>query len=162
MKADIHPTNYRPVVFQDLNNQQTFLIKSTVETKETIKWEDGQTYPLVKLHVTSASHPFYTGQEKMIDIEGRVDRFKSRQKTAQKAQDLLRAKTVKTLKRRAAVAKQAQEAAEADAKAKAKRRSEKITPKKIDKAKSQKPASKNPDKSTRARKEEQVDHKKTS
>ena len=81
MKKDIHPSNYRPVVFQDLNHDQTFITKSTVETKETIKI-DGTEYPLVKVHISSASHPFFTGQEKLLDIEGRVDKFKARQQTA--------------------------------------------------------------------------------
>ena len=85
MKTDIHPTNYRLVVFEDLNNQTRFLIKSTAPSKETTKWTDGQTYPLVKLHITSASHPFYTGQKKLIDVEGRVDKFKARQQAAQRA-----------------------------------------------------------------------------
>lgn len=98
MKADIHPSDYRPVVFQDLNNNESFLIKSTARTKETVKHKDGQTYPLIKLHITSASHPFYTGLEKMIDIEGRIDKFRSRRKAAEKAQSQLKAKSLKTLK----------------------------------------------------------------
>ncbi len=81
MKKDLHPTNYRPVVFQDLNNNQTFLTKSTVATEETIKL-DGVEYPLVKVHISSASHPYFTGQEKLVDIEGRVDKFKARQEAA--------------------------------------------------------------------------------
>lgn len=96
MKADIHPSSYRPVVFQDINNGQNFLVKSTAQTKETIKHEDGQTYPLVKLHITSASHPFYTGQEKVIDVEGRIDKFENRRKAAEAAREKLRAKTTKT------------------------------------------------------------------
>jgi large subunit ribosomal protein L31 len=81
MKKDLHPDNYRPVVFQDLNDNTTFLTKSTVATDDTIKL-DGVDYPLVKVHISSASHPFFTGQEKMIDIEGRVDKFKARQEVA--------------------------------------------------------------------------------
>ncbi len=81
MKKDLHPSTYRPVVFQDLNNGTTFLTRSTVATEETIKL-DGKEYPLVKVHISSASHPFFTGQEKMIDIEGRVDKFKARQEAA--------------------------------------------------------------------------------
>ena len=77
MKKSIHPQNYRSVVFQDLNNQQTFLTKSTVETDATIVL-DGVEYPLVKIHISSASHPFFTGQEKLVDIEGRVDKFNAR------------------------------------------------------------------------------------
>ena len=61
MKKDIHPKNYRLVVFKDMSNDVTFLSRSTINTKETIKWEDGNEYPLVKLEISSASHPFYTG-----------------------------------------------------------------------------------------------------
>jgi large subunit ribosomal protein L31 len=77
MKADIHPA-YREVVFQDISSDFSFLTRSTIETKETIKWEDGKDYPLVKVEVSSASHPFYTGQHKVLDSGGRVDRFKRR------------------------------------------------------------------------------------
>lgn len=77
MKADIHP-DYREVVFQDLASDFAFLTRSTVKTKETIKWEDGNEYPLVKVEVSSASHPFYTGKHKLMDTGGRVDRFKRR------------------------------------------------------------------------------------
>ena len=96
MKHKIHPTNYRPVVFEDLNNGSQFLIRSTVSTDKTVKYKDGQTYPLVKVHISSASHPYYTGQEKLIDIEGRIDKFKARQKMAQKAQALRQSKQSKT------------------------------------------------------------------
>lgn len=82
MKTGIHPDNYRPVVFQDLNNNWSFLTRSTAATEETIKWEDGNEYPLVKVHISSASHPFFTGQEKLVDVEGRVDKFMARQKAA--------------------------------------------------------------------------------
>lgn len=77
MKADIHP-EYREVVFQDLSSDFSFLTRSTVETEDTIKWEDGNEYPLVKVEVSSASHPFYTGKHKVLDSGGRVDRFKKR------------------------------------------------------------------------------------
>jgi large subunit ribosomal protein L31 len=87
MKHDIHPDNYRPVVFQDLNNGFSFLTRSTAASEDTIKWEDGNEYPLIKVHISSASHPFFTGQEKLVDVEGRVDRFKARQKAAAKAQE---------------------------------------------------------------------------
>lgn len=89
MKKDLHPTNYRPVVFQDLNNNETFLTRSTVATEDTIKLE-GVEYPLVKVHISSASHPFFTGQEKMIDIEGRVDKFKARQEAAKNKAEALK------------------------------------------------------------------------
>ncbi len=86
MKKDLHPKSYRPVVFQDLNDNTTFLTKSTVATSDTIKL-DGVEYPLVKVHISSSSHPFYTGQEKLVDIEGRVDKFKARREAAAKAQE---------------------------------------------------------------------------
>lgn len=77
MKPDIHP-NYREVIFQDLSSDLLFKTRSTIETKETIKWEDGNEYPLVKVEVSSESHPFYTGKHKMLDSGGRVDKFKKR------------------------------------------------------------------------------------
>ena len=77
MKAGSHP-EYRKVVFQDLSSDFAFLTRSTIESKETIKWEDGNEYPLVKVEVSSASHPFYTGKHKVLDSGGRVDRFKKR------------------------------------------------------------------------------------
>ncbi len=77
MKADIHP-NYRPVVFQDVTSDFAFLTSSTLGSKETVKWEDGQEYPLIKIDVSSHSHPFYTGKQKMMDTSGRVDRFRKR------------------------------------------------------------------------------------
>ena len=77
MKADIHP-NYRPVVFQDVTSDFSFLTCSTLGSKETVKWEDGQEYPLIKIEVSSHSHPFYTGKQKMMDTSGRVDRFRKR------------------------------------------------------------------------------------
>ncbi len=95
MKKEIHPSNYRLVVFQDLNNDQTFITKSTVETKDTIKIE-GTEYPLVKVHISSASHPFFTGQEKLLDIEGRVDKFKARQEAAEKAREAMKKSATKT------------------------------------------------------------------
>jgi large subunit ribosomal protein L31 len=87
MKRDLHPNNYRLVVFEDLNNGFQLLTRSTVLTSETIKWEDGQEYPLIKVHVSSSSHPFFTGEEKILDIEGRVDKFKARTEAAQKAKN---------------------------------------------------------------------------
>jgi large subunit ribosomal protein L31 len=77
MKADIHP-NYRPVVFQDVTSDFAMLTRSTLASKETVKWEDGQEYPLIKIDVSSHSHPFYTGKQKMMDTSGRVDRFRKR------------------------------------------------------------------------------------
>ena len=78
MKSSIHPINYRPVVFSDDVAGFAFLTQSTAPTDETVKWEDGNEYPLVKVHISSASHPFFTGEEKIIDTEGRVDRFKAK------------------------------------------------------------------------------------
>ena len=78
MKSNLHPTEYRPVVFSDEAAGFQFLTQSTATTTETIKWEDGNEYPLVKIHVSSATHPSFTGEEKIIDTEGRVDRFKAK------------------------------------------------------------------------------------
>lgn len=89
MKKDLHPNTYRPVVFQDLNNNQTYLTRSTVATDDTIKL-DGVEYPLVKVHISSSSHPFFTGQEKLVDIEGRVDKFKARQEAAKARAEALK------------------------------------------------------------------------
>jgi large subunit ribosomal protein L31 len=77
MKAGIHP-EYREVVFQDMSSDFSILTRSTMSSKETIKWEDGNEYPLIKVEVSSASHPFYTGKHKVLDSGGRVDRFKKR------------------------------------------------------------------------------------
>ena len=75
MKKGIHP-NYREVVFQDISTGFTFLTRSTVKSKETTVWNDGKKYPLVKVEVSSQSHPFYTGKQKIVDTAGRVDRFR--------------------------------------------------------------------------------------
>lgn len=77
MRTDIHPKNYRLVAFKDLSINHTFLTKSAVNTKETIE-VDGVTYPLVKLEISSLSHPFYTGKMKLVDTAGRIDKFKNR------------------------------------------------------------------------------------
>jgi len=84
MKENIHPENYRLVVFKDMSNNDAFLTRSTVETKETIKWEDGNEYPLYKLDISSTSHPFYTGKSKFVDTAGRIDKFKKRYQKASK------------------------------------------------------------------------------
>lgn len=104
MKKDIHPNNYRAVVFQDLNNGVTFLTRSTVATEESIKWEDGNDYPLVKVHISSASHPFFTGEERIVDIEGRVDKFKARAKAAEAAREARAKAAKKQVDRKAAKA----------------------------------------------------------
>lgn len=81
MKKGIHP-NYRPVVFQDVGANFAFLTRSCVETDDTIKWEDGNEYPLYKLEISSASHPFFTGKMKFLDTTGRVEKFQKKyQKT---------------------------------------------------------------------------------
>ena len=82
MKKDIHPQNYRQVIFSDNSSGAKFLISSTIETKETAKWTDGKEYPLHSVEISSASHPFYTNQEKTIDTAGRVEKFKTRQAKA--------------------------------------------------------------------------------
>ncbi len=107
MKKQLHPKNYRPVVFQDLNNGFTFLTRSTVATEETIKWEDGNEYPLVKVHITSTSHPFFTGEERVLDIEGRVDKFKARAKAAEEARQKRANAAQKQAARKAAKAEKA-------------------------------------------------------
>jgi len=77
MKKGIHPENYRAVVFKDMSNDEVFISRSTINTRETIEI-DGVTYPLVKLEITSSSHPFYTGKQTLVDTAGRVDKFMSR------------------------------------------------------------------------------------
>ena len=78
MKKDIHPKDYRAVVFKDMSNETAFLTKSTVQTKDTIVWEDGKEYPLVKLEISNTSHPFFTGKMKLVDTAGRVDKFRNK------------------------------------------------------------------------------------
>ena len=77
MKKDVHP-NYRQVVFVDVSNDYSFLTRSTVKTKDTTVWEDGNEYPLYKLDTSSESHPFYTGTQKMVDTAGRVEKFRQK------------------------------------------------------------------------------------
>lgn len=78
MKKEIHPKEYRLVVFKDMSNEETFITKSTVATRDNITMEDGKEYPLVKLEISNTSHPFYTGKIKLIDTAGRVDKFKTK------------------------------------------------------------------------------------
>ena len=78
MKKDIHPDNYRVVVFKDMTNEYAFLSKSCAATNETIEWEDGNEYPLVKLDISHTSHPFFTGKAQFVDTAGRIDKFKNR------------------------------------------------------------------------------------
>jgi large subunit ribosomal protein L31 len=98
MKKDLHPTNYRPVAFQDLNNGDTFITRSTVSTddKTTI---DGTEYPLVKVHISRTSHPYFTGEERIVDIEGRVDKFKARAAAGAANKDKRAAAAQKQVKR---------------------------------------------------------------
>ena len=107
MKTDIHP-DYRPVVFLDTSSGEKFLTRSTVQTDETTEWEDGHTYPLAKIEISSASHPFFTGQMTIVDTAGRVERFERRYG-----------------KRRRAGSPEAKAEAEAEAKAKADAKAEK-------------------------------------
>lgn len=108
MKKDLHPTDYRLTVFLDEAANFSFLTKSSAPTSETIKWEDGQEYPLVKVHISSASHPFFTGEEKIIDTEGRVDRFAAKMKAAKEHREAL-------AKKKAAAAKSAKKSEKKDA-----------------------------------------------
>jgi len=102
MKKSLHPDDYRPVVFEDLNNGFRFLTRSTVKTDDTTKWEDGNEYPLLKVHITSASHPFFTGEERILDIEGRVDKFKARAAAGAAAKEKRAASAKKASTRQAA------------------------------------------------------------
>ena len=78
MKKDLHPKSYRTVVFKDISNGYMFLSRSTAESKETIQYEDGKEYPLVKLEISNTSHPFYTGKNVLVDTAGRIEKFKKR------------------------------------------------------------------------------------
>ena len=98
MKTSIQPKDYRFVVFADEQAKFSFLTRSTAKSEETIKWTDGNEYPLVKVQISSASHPFYTGEEKIIDTEGRVDRFKARSKKAASLKTALSNKAIKAQK----------------------------------------------------------------
>ena len=75
MKKDLHPKEYRHVVFQDVSCDYSFLTKSTIATKETVKWKDGNEYPLYKLDISSQSHPFFTGKQNLVDTAGRIEKF---------------------------------------------------------------------------------------
>jgi large subunit ribosomal protein L31 len=78
MRKGIHPENYRLVVFKDMSNDYTFLTRSTANTRETIQWEDGNEYPLIKVEISHKSHPFYTGKNVLVDTAGRIEKFKRR------------------------------------------------------------------------------------
>ncbi len=78
MKQGIHPDDYRFVVFKDMSNGTSFLTRSTAPSKETVKWEDGNEYPVIKLEISNTSHPFFTGQNVLVDTAGRIDKFKKK------------------------------------------------------------------------------------
>lgn len=78
MKKDIHPSDYRLVVFKDMTTEDTFLGRTTTNTKDSITWEDGNEYPLVKLEISDKSHPYYTGKMQFVDTAGRIDKFKNK------------------------------------------------------------------------------------
>ena len=107
-KSELHPKDYRAVVFMDEAANFSFLTKSTAKSEETIKWEDGKEYPLVKVQISSKSHPFFTGEEKIIDTEGRVDRFKARAKKAEALKKTLGNKVKKAEKEAAKKAEKAE------------------------------------------------------
>ncbi len=111
MKKDLHPTSYRPVVFQDLNDNTTYLTRSTVATDDTITL-DGVEYPLVKVHISASSHPFFTGEERVLDIEGRVDKFKARAAAAEAAKEKRAAAAKKQTARAAARTEKTDKSAE--------------------------------------------------
>jgi large subunit ribosomal protein L31 len=108
MKKDIHPSEYRLVVFRDKSAGFMFLTRSTAASTETVKYEDGNEYPVIDLQISSASHPFFTGEEKIIDTEGRVDRFKAK---FAKAEERKTALVNKAKKQAAKVAKKDEKAA---------------------------------------------------
>ena len=95
MKKGIHPENYRFIVFKDVSNDYAFLTRSTADTKDTIKWEDGNEYPLVKLEISNTSHPYFTGKMKLIDTAGRVDKFRTRYDKSAKSGSALGGKATK-------------------------------------------------------------------
>ncbi len=78
MKKDLHPENYRMVVFKDMSNGDAFLTRSTANTSETIEWEDGNEYPLIKVEISNTSHPFYTGKSMFIDTAGKIEKFRKK------------------------------------------------------------------------------------
>jgi len=78
MKKGLHPTNYRFVVFKDMSNGTSFISRSSAQSRENIKWEDGKEYPLIKLEISNTSHPFFTGKNVLVDTAGRIDKFKRR------------------------------------------------------------------------------------
>lgn len=100
MKKEIHPKNYRTVVFKDTASDFAFLTRSTAKSNDTIKWEDGKEYPLVYLGISSASHPFYTGTQTFVDTAGRVDKFQQRLAKTKAAQEAAAERRTKGKKKR--------------------------------------------------------------
>lgn len=80
MRQDIHPKNYKLVVFKDMSNGESFISRSTASSAEKVKWEDGNEYPLIKLEISNTSHPFFTGKSMLVDTAGRIDKFNKRYK----------------------------------------------------------------------------------
>jgi large subunit ribosomal protein L31 len=80
MKKDIHPKDYRLVVFKDMTNDYMFITRSTAPTEDKVKWEDGNEYPLIKMEISHKSHPFFTGKQQLVDTAGRIDKFNTRYK----------------------------------------------------------------------------------
>jgi large subunit ribosomal protein L31 len=78
MKKEIHPDNYRFVIFKDMSNDYSFLSRSCAPSQDTIEWEDGNEYPLIKLDISHKSHPYFTGKTQLVDTAGRIDKFKTR------------------------------------------------------------------------------------
>ena len=102
MKKEIHPENYRLVVFKDTSSDTTFLMGSTIESEENIKWEDGKEYPLINVEISSKSHPFYTGERKEMDTAGRADKFRKRVAAAtKKAPEATKSEKTETTKEEA-------------------------------------------------------------
>lgn len=106
MKKQLHPTDYRPVVFKDATTGFAILTQSTAQTTKVIKWDDGNDYPLVEVHISSDSHPYYTGKEKLLDIEGRVDRFAAKTKIAKERRAALANKAKKIVAKAASKTEQ--------------------------------------------------------
>jgi large subunit ribosomal protein L31 len=103
MNKDTHPINYQFVIIEDTSNGDKFLTKATIDKKqikETAKWEDGNEYPVLKVHISSTSHPFFTGEERVIDVEGRVDKFKARSAAAKEKKAAMANKAKKIIERK--------------------------------------------------------------
>ena len=138
MKKDIHPEEYRFIVFKDISNDYSFLTRSSAVTKDTVVWEDGKEYPLYKLEISHMTHPFYTGKIKLIDTAGRVDRFKTRfQKQMDSATEISKAAI------EAKIADDANAGDNSDAQAAQKAAKAEVKAAKIEKKRAQRAAAKN-------------------